>query len=234
MSAAQPPGGNQEFYERTARWFGNAGISAADLARAALIDRHAQGRSLEVLELGAGFGGAAAATADLGHRVTAIELSATRAAFARRQLWKQRTGTLEVIEADFLTLELPRDYDVVAYWSGFGVGGDDAQRALLLRIRRWIKPGGRAYVDIFDPRWWQDHAGQSAERGGLRQRLGFDAQRGHAVILYERERFSVAETIRCYDEAEIAALSAQCGLRLTRPEAGAGPAPCYLVELAPA
>src|SRR5438046_208747 len=136
-----PRAGGTDFYDRTALWWGTSGITDRDRARALLVNESA-GRSCRVLELGAGFGGAAAATADLGHRVIAVERSAQRAALARRHEWKSRSGELEIIEADFDSVVLEGPFDVVAYWSGFGVGNDASQASLLTRVRGWLAPAG--------------------------------------------------------------------------------------------
>jgi len=78
---------------------------------------------------------AAAATADLGHEVVAVELVPAGAAHARMLASRpERGGSLSVIEGDFYRVELAQTFDVVCYWDGFGIGSDADQRRLLRRM----------------------------------------------------------------------------------------------------
>lgn len=193
------------------------------------------GRPLAVLELGAGFGGTAAATADLGHRVVAIERSGERAAFARWHVWTRRSGQLEVIEADFNSVALSRQFDMVTYWSGFGIGDDAAQARLLVRIARWLKPGGRVFIDVFEPLWWANANGVQRETNGLAQRLDFDPCTSRCSITcwpQNRPTLAVTETIRCYRTAEFLAMANNAGLALSPGVTTESVAtPSYLVQL---
>ncbi|CAN7652307.1 methyltransferase domain-containing protein [Trinickia sp. LjRoot230] len=202
------------FYDRTGQWWGATTVSERDRTRAATIDSVGPG-PLQVLELGAGFGGAAAATADLGHSVVAIERSRVRAAFARRQIWVDRSGELQVLEADFMEVELRQSFNVVAYWSGFGVAGDDTQLKLLLRIAHWLRPHARAFIDVFDPRWWSTAHGSTRDMSRFVQCLRFDAKSSRCSISYWRRHdptSTITETIRCYSPDEFAAMAWQAGL----------------------
>ena len=94
----------------------------------------------------------AALMADDGHHVVAVELSPIYANYAREHLKTPRIGTLEIIEADFYTVELAGRFDVVCYWDGFGVGSDADHRCLLQRIaRHWLAPNGYVLMDVFSP-----------------------------------------------------------------------------------
>lgn len=204
-----------DFYDRTALWWGRSAVTAADRDRARQIDNLPAGPHV-VLELGAGFGGAAAATTDLGHTVVAVERSAYRAALARRHVREGRANRLEVVEADFMALDLPRRFDVVAYWSGFGVGSDADQRLLLRRIRTWLRPGGVVLLDVFDPEWWAEHDGESRTIRGMGQRIAFDAHASRLVVvnwLAERPTRTATESVRCYAREEMLELVAGSGLR---------------------
>jgi SAM-dependent methyltransferase len=225
---------NADFYDRTALWWGKSAPTERDRERALRI--HGLGRSLRVLELGAGFGGAAASTADLGHDVVAIERSPMRAALARRHLVQLRAGRLDVIEADFLDLVLETTFDVVAYWSGFGSGEGPTHSSILRRIRDWLGSGGRALVDVFDPIWWKAASGSERVIAGIHRRLGFDAetQRLSVTCWTERRRDATCvESVRCYGADEIVALADLVGLAVVHGDK-CGPShatPSYLVEL---
>jgi hypothetical protein len=73
----------EPFYTKRSEWMGPTGIFASHRARAASIERYSGAGKKRSLELGAGAGGTAAAMADLGHSVIAVELSPLRASFAR-------------------------------------------------------------------------------------------------------------------------------------------------------
>ncbi len=130
-----------------------------------------------VLELGAGGSLAAAATADLGHEVVAVELVPAGAAHARMLASRpERGGSLSVIEGDFYRVELAQTFDVVCYWDGFGIGSDADQRRLLRRMGDWLAPDGRAVIDIFTPWHAVRMAGREVRFDRLARRYGFDPE----------------------------------------------------------
>lgn len=138
------------YYNTKAEWFGPTGIFSEYRARAAAIERLCGSGRKRVLDLGAGGGGTAAAMADLGHGVVAIEVSPVRSSHIR-QLAATRP-TLKVIEADFFTIQLDGHFDVVVYWDGFGVGGDQDQRRLLQRVAsEWLSDDGCMLMEVFPP-----------------------------------------------------------------------------------
>ena len=82
----------EPFYTKRSEWMGPTGIFPSHRARAASIERYSGAGKKRILELGAGAGGTAAAMADLGHSVTAVELSPLRASFARELAQERRQG----------------------------------------------------------------------------------------------------------------------------------------------
>lgn len=223
------------FYDRTALWWGTTEISDRDRFRALHATLGAS--TLRVLDLGAGFGGTAAAIAARGHDVVAVESSAYRAALARRHRRNVRDGSLTVVEADFLVWEPTAPFDVVTYWSGFGVGADVEHRRLLERVATWLLPEGRVLIDVFEPEWWRRHAGDCACYGTFRQRLGFDDAQCRLIDEWwriDQPSRAVRETIRCYSRQEFIGVVAGSGLALcsTRPSIGVDLGLSYLAELA--
>lgn len=193
----------------------------------------------DVLELGAGSGGTAAAVADLGHDVLALELSPPRLALARRHCRTARPGRLVVLAADFHDFAPERRFDVVTYWSGFGVGPDDLLLALLTRIAGWLTDDGVLLVDVFDPAWWRRRHGQVREvvaRTGHGQRIEYDERAGRLVDVrwrLDRPDQPVREEIRCYDRPEFTALAGRAGLTVRdwRPSLGSPDPPSQLATL---
>jgi SAM-dependent methyltransferase len=194
----------KDFYTRKSEWFGPSGILDHHRARAATIDRLAKPGIKRVLELGAGAGGSAAATADLGHTVVAIEMSPLRAAYARDLAAQERAGSLTILEADFYETDLTGPFDVVSYWNGFGIGSDADQRQLLDRIAHdWLAPDGCVLIDVFSPWQWARAAGakQRNEESELMQRSDFDPVTCRFLDQwwsFKKPSDIVTQSIRCY------------------------------------
>ncbi len=171
-----------------------------------------------VLELGAGGGATAAATADLGHAVTAIGLSPVRAAFAREFA---RDREVTVVEGDFSTVALEGRFDCVTYWNGFGVGTDDDQRRLLRRIVTvWLAPGGSVLLDVFSPWRWARDAGRREvvlRRRPLVNDRDFDPVRSRFIDRWwpqGEEGQAITQSARCYAPADLVLLLEPTGLAL--------------------
>lgn len=166
--------------------FGRSGVSERHREIAALIERVAwmDGGRRRVLELGAGACGVAAAMADRGHDVFAVEFNPADLELAREMNRARRRERLHVIAADFNEVAFRQRFDLVYYWDGFGVGEDDDQRRLLDRIGgEWLAPSGRAVIDVFGPWNWQKRSGKRASftaRDGKRwiRETIFDPVRG--------------------------------------------------------
>jgi SAM-dependent methyltransferase len=218
----------RDFYSTTGRWWGpaEARITDQDRRRVALLHGYAGDRPQRVLELGAGYGATAAATAQAGHDVTAVEVS-DRADLADRFAGNTAPGSLTVRKEDFYAVRPPGRFDVVCYWNGFGIGTDADQRRLLTRIgTEWLRPGGVALVDVFNPFVWarwdgeEEHLTPDPDRGyeyDLRQRISFDPVTCTAVDTWwqvsEPDR-RISQTLRCYSPADLSLLLAGTGLIL--------------------
>ena len=120
-----PPDWIRGFYDQATIWWGpdpqEPGVHAA---RRATVERWAGPGPWRVLELGSGSGHTAAALAEAGLEVVAIELSPRRAACARELAAAPRAGTLLCIEGDFYTAPVAGPFDVVCCWETFGLGTD--------------------------------------------------------------------------------------------------------------
>lgn len=211
------------FYDRKSLAAGPSGVLDHHRERAASIERLAGVAGGRVLELGAGAGGAAAAAAQLGHQVTAVELSAVRAAYAR-ELADEVGAGLRVVEGDFMTAPLGGPFDVVVMWNGFGVGDDAFQRALLRRaVDEWLGPDGRVVLDVYNPAAWARWAGETEvdEETGLRQRVDLDAVESRLVDAWwfdGEDGQPLAQDVRCYSLADLRLLLEPTGLEVERVE----------------
>ena len=176
-----------------------------------------------VLEVGAGGGQFAVAAALAGLEVTALDLRpAAREQIGR--LAREHGAAVRALTGDFYTVSLPETFDTVCYWDGFGIGTDDEQRQLLGRVRDWLAPGGRAFIDIFTPWYWAHHAGYVRhwpEPAGLVQTYGFDADACRMTDTYSPAgEAPLTQSLRCYSPADLRLLLAGTGLDLLGVKAG--------------
>ena len=213
----------KDFYSRTGTWWGpaEARVTDRDHGRVAQVHARVGDEPKRILELGSGYGTTAAALAGAGHTVTAVELS-------DRVRFGVGHDRLTVVKEDFYTVRLDREFDVVCYWNGFGVGSDADQRRLLGRIAaEWLRPGGTALIDVFNPFVWAGWHGEEEHRlpdpaAGyayeLRERVTFDPVTCTATDTWwvaDRPDEAISQVLRCYSPADLALLTEGTGLRLT-------------------
>lgn len=217
----------ERFYSLKAGWLGeSADIWPYERLRAQTIDRLCGPPPRRILELGAGSGGAAAAAADLGYDITAVELSSVRAGNARRLAGQPRPGSVTVVEGDFYAVDVGQGFDGVVYWDGFGVGTDAEQRRLLQRVATdWLASDGVALIEVFSPWAWAGDAGKERrnEARRVRGRIDFDpliCRFTETVWPDDIESQAVTQTIRCYTPADFIMLLGRTGLRVDRLESG--------------
>jgi len=143
----------KDFYDQAGIWWGpDPQERGVHETRVETIERLCGSGPKRILELGAGPGATAAAMADAGHSVVAIELSSTRAQYARELAKITHLGSLTILEADFYTVEMDDLFDVVCCWETFGIGSDVDQRRLLERIARdWLDKNGCVLMDVYNP-----------------------------------------------------------------------------------
>ena len=220
----------KDFYDQTSTWWGPNTDWASHHSRAASIERLAGPGPKRILDLGAGPGGNAAAMADLGHDVTAVEFS-DRAAHARELAKAARKGSLTVVQEDFYTVRLEGRFDAVCCWEVFGLGSDADQRRLLARISgEWLAPRGCVLMDVYSP-------ARPSRDAGKEQRLPPLPGVPGSVEMIERCHFdpvhsrwtdewqpvadpgaALAQTLRCYSPADLLLLLEGTGLVLDRIE----------------
>ena len=209
-----------EFYTVQSERFGPSGVLDHHRERAQRLDTALGGRGTgRVLELSAGAGGTAAATAEQGYDVTAIDLSSLRARYGR-ELAATIPNPPTIIEGDFYTADLAGDYDAVTYWNGFGMDEDADQRRLLRRVaREWLKPGGLMLLDVFNPAWWAKLPSEvkTHEEYGAQQQTTFDDRASRFVDRWwpiGDEARAIAQSIRCYAPVDLSLLLEGTGMRL--------------------
>lgn len=210
----------KEFYTRTSEWFGSTGVQPHHRARVDRMERLCGREPKRVLDLGAGSGGTAAAMAERGHTVVAVELSGLRAAHARELAHHVPGDRMTVIEGDYFAMDIPGKFDVVCHWDSFGMGTDIEQRRLLRRTAtNWLAPRGCVLMDVFNPWPWAREAGTTGqvEAAGAMRRVDFDPVGCRFIDEWWKigdDANRVAETIRCYTPADLRLLIEGLGLRI--------------------
>jgi SAM-dependent methyltransferase len=253
----------KDFYTQAGIWWGpdpqELGVHET---RVKTVERLCGPGLKRILELGAGPGATAAAMADAGHSVVAIELSPTRAQYARDLAKIPRLGSLTVLEADFYNVELNRRFDIICCWETFGIGRDGDQRRLLERMAHdWLDPQGCVLMDVYNPTKPIREAGTERRLSPLKgvpgsvemiNRCTFDALQCRWIDEWQpvaEPDKTLAQSIRCYTPVDFKLLLEGSGLSVKHMEVDgkslafdddaiitSGPlmdAWCYLVQLTP-
>jgi SAM-dependent methyltransferase len=222
----------KDFYDLAGEWWGaDPQDEGTHTARVEIVSRLCGSAPLTILDLGSGGGATAAALAAAGHHVTGIEFSRPQASFSSRWLGLPRNGTLRFLEADFYTVDLPRKFDLVTYWDGFGIGTDAEQQILLKKIAtEWLKRNGCLLMDVFNPFKAARDAGSERHLAPLKGVAGsveminrhfFDAVTNRWIDEWEpveHPENTMAQTIRCYSPTDLELLLEGTGLRLVKIE----------------
>ncbi|MBN1813736.1 MAG: class I SAM-dependent methyltransferase [Anaerolineae bacterium] len=225
----------RDFYTQAGIWWGpnvqDEEDPDAHVKRAGTVECLCGVGTKRILELGAGSGRTAAAMADLGHTVVAVELNPTDVRYARDLLKVPRKGSLTVLEGDYYDVALDGGFDVVCWWQGFGLGSDADQRRMLRRIAcEWLAPGGSALIDVYNPTGPIRHAGSEVRLSPLPgvpgsvemfERCHFDPVRCRWIDEWQpvaNPDKALAQTIRCYTPADLLLLLEGTGLALKRIE----------------
>jgi len=106
----------------------------------------------DILELGCGWGSLTLWMARTlpNARITAVSNSASQGEFIRGRAGALGLANITVITADMNVFEAPRQFDRVVSVEMFEHMAN--WRALLTRVRGWLKPEGRAFIHVFTHR----------------------------------------------------------------------------------
>ena len=232
----------KDFYDQTAIWWGaDSEIPEEDQWRAQTVERLCGPGPKRVLELGCGAGHTAAATANLGHDVTGIDISTRRIQQAKDNFPNPLKGQLTFIEADFYTVQFEKRFDVIVYWDGFGVQTDaDHRRLFQLIAGEWLALGGSFLVEVANTVWVARNAGKEMRLDPLEgvpgsvvmlRRWHFDALHSRWIdewIPTQNPENALSQTLRCYTPADLVLLSEGTGLKVKYLEVSGQP-----IDLAP-
>lgn len=192
----------------------------------AVVERLGLAPPARLLDLCCGQGRHAVPLAQLGYRVTGLDLSrpllARAAAFAAGQ--GQRVG---LVEADMRRLPFPdASFDAVLnLFNAFGYLEDDAQDELVLgEVARVLRPGGRFLQELANResqvRDWHDSDVQRTD-GGLvvLQERALDLRSSRQLVTYtllhpDGRRAILRNAVRLYTLTELEAMLRRAGLEL--------------------
>lgn len=192
-------------------------VKQSDHDKTALIEELCGAEPKKVLELGAGGGQCAFATAERGHDVTAVELVPEFAEHGNSLAKDLSNGSLVVLCEDFYALEINDVFDVVVYWDGFGVGTDKEQRHLLRRIAGWLSEDGIALIDIYTPWNAIRLIDEEMTFGDAQRQYGYDAEGNRWLDTWWRSdqpADKATQSLRCYSPADLLLLLEGTGLEL--------------------
>lgn len=211
---------DKDFYRLQNQWskiyFRN--ISQGDLDRVLWINRLTGMRGVRILELGAGGGQFSVAACQLNHKVTAVEIEPDFVEHMFNLSTNRSPENLTIVNADFNTVELEGDFDLICYWDGFGLGSDADQRQLLKKISSWLTRDGSVFLEVFTPWFWANQAaGVIFPIGEAIREYGFDAAKctvNDTWCLKDNPSLKTTQRLRCYSPAELALLLEGSGLTI--------------------
>lgn len=166
-----------------------------------------------MLELGAGNGGFARAMSKLDITMTTVELVSELVEFAKRY----SSNDIMIYQGDFYQIDIPKEFDVVSYLDGFGVGTDKEQLFLLSRIKKWMKDDGYALIDIYQPLYWKAVNGREMSLGTAMRKYEYDSINERMLDHWwnpNQPNEIVTQSLRCYTVEEISDLCAKAGLSI--------------------
>jgi len=193
-------------------------INEDDYKRIDWVDRITGLNQKRILELGAGGGQFAVATAQRNHYVTAVEIESAFTKHIQNLAKTLDSKLLTVINADFYAVEFEESFDVICYWDGFGLGSDSDQRLLVEKISSWLTPDGSVFLEIYTPWFWANKAaGVQISIGDAMREYGFDAFKCCLVDtwwLKENPTLKTSQHLRCYSPADLALLLSDINLSI--------------------
>lgn len=220
----------RDFYNRTADWWGASTDDERATRHVEIVARLTGPDPKRILDLGSGPGGIAAALADAGHSVVAVEFS-DRVRYAHELVTRPRAGSLEAVQADFYTVLLDGRFEVITCWETFGIDSDTDQRRLLRRMAgEWLAPGGCVLMDVYNPARPARHAGEALVLPPLAgvpgsvemvNRSYYDPVHSRWIDEWQpttAPQDALAQSLRCYSPADLLLLLEGTGLTVKRLE----------------
>ena len=185
-----------------------------------------------ILDLACGSGRHAIRMARRGYRVTGVDFNPRYLELAAAESGKAGVD-VEWVVADMRTLDFTARFDrVYSFFTSFGYYSDDENEAVLGRIARALKPGGRLLFDMMNRDWLLTHPQQRTwsqrEDGALlMEEVSLDLRASRVIsrltLITPDQGAGPAKQIdlRVYTSAELTALLRRKGLRVREVWGGA-------------
>jgi len=185
-----------------------------------------------VLDLACGSGRHATRMARRGYRITAVDFNPRYLELAAAEA--QRLGVqVEWVACDMRALDFEGRFDgVYSFFTSFGYYSDEENEAVLERIARSLRPGGRLLLDMMNRDWLLTHPQQRTwsqrEDGALlMEEVSIDLRTSRVtsrltLIMPDQGAGPVKRfDLRAYTCAELGALLRRSGLRVLEVWGGA-------------
>ena len=215
----------KEFYDKQEKWSRcyTGPITEFHTDKVLEVEKVVGSAPKKILELGSGGGQFAVAASARGHTVVAIDLNKSFVEHGQ-SLAKEESQKVRFIEGNFYDVTLEDKFDVVCYWDGFGIGSDKDQKLLLHRISNWLKPKGKAFIDLYTPWYWASVAGQKTSSQAFERSYGFEPYECRMIDKWwprGDESQAVEQSLRCYSPADFKMLLEGTELMVDRISPGA-------------
>jgi len=172
-----------------------------------------------VLDAGCGLGRHAAALADKGWRVLAVDCRTDVLAEARRRHGQLANGPRYVCADLFQGVPArPASLDAAICVQAFGWGTDADQRTLLCGLRDALRPGGTLILDVTNPAWiLRNYVPRVATEIAGEVRVferGYDVASGRSRGTASAPDGPIRHDIRLYTPPEVQRLLRECGFQV--------------------
>jgi SAM-dependent methyltransferase len=186
----------------------------------AVATRLALDPAARILDVACGHGRHALGLARRGYRVTGIDGSTASLALARRNA--EAAGVaVEYVHGDMRSLPWTDEFDgAVNLYTAFGYFGEEDDQRVLDEIARALRPGGRFFIDTFNPavllkRFAPQGWSELGDGRLLLEEREYDVRTGKTITtwtLVGDERSVLRHSVRAYTYPELAAMLRRAGL----------------------
>lgn len=204
------------FYQKQFEWLRDAEEEMASYLQqdADKIEEQIGAQFESMLDIGAGIGSIARVLDTRGIEMTTLELVPELVEAARSRSPK----SIDIHMGDFYTYTFSKQFDVVSYFDGFGIGTDDDQLTLLKRMKDWVKDDGCMLIDIYHPTYWRTKAaGQKMKIDDAERIYSFDEEDCRMIDSWwhnEHPNDIVTQSLCCYTVDEISVMCEKAGLTI--------------------
>ena len=175
-------------------------------------------RFLRVVDLCCGYGRHSLGLAQLGYQVTGLDRDESALAIARHRA-AEAGQEINYVLGDMRQMgELTGECDaVINMWQSFSYFDEETNASLLRHIRRYLTPGGRLVIDMYNRDYFELHQGvrlRTINDLSVESTEFLQGSRWHSVLIYRDESGKVGEDHmewQLFSADEFCSLAAECG-----------------------